>query len=172
MTHSTKIRGFIFGSALLALASLGYPRPAHASSTFPAALRDALEKRFPGTTYCVPLCTACHTVTTGGPENYNVFGKNLHEKGLLLIPNPALVDGAVNKLLDLNLDSDGDGKTDNDELKALESPSISGPGSFCTDLAYGCGARIASAPPPVDKVGLFSAGLVVLGLTFLRRRRR
>jgi len=170
--HSTKMRGFLFGSAMLALASLGYTRSASASSSFPAALKDALEKRFPGTTYCVPLCTACHTVTTGGPGNYNSFGKNLNEKGMLYIPNPVLVEGAVNKLLDLNLDSDGDGKSDNDELKALESPSISGPGSFCTDLAYGCGARIAPAPPALDKVGLFSAGLVVLGLTLLRRRRR
>ena len=171
--HSTKTgtRGFIVGSALLALASLGYARPAQASPTFPAELQKVLEARFPGTSYCVPLCTACHTVTTGGPGNYNSFGLALVNNGLL-VPSVALVDTIVNKVLDMNLDSDGDGVTDNDELKALESPSIPGPGSFCSDLTYGCGARIASAPPPIDKVGLFSAGLVVLGLTLLRRRRR
>jgi hypothetical protein len=55
-------------------------------------------------------------------------------------------------------------------LKMLDAPG--GPGAFCSDLTYGCGARIASAPPPIDKVGLFSAGLVGLGLIFLRRGRR
>lgn len=172
MKHFTKSRGFIFGSALIVLASLGYARTAEASSTFPAELQKVLEARFPGTTFCVPLCTACHTVTTGGPGNYNSFGMNLVSKGMVLTPVVATLGPGVNKLLDMKLDSDGDGITDNDELKALESPSIAGPGSFCTDLTYGCGARIASAPPPIDKVGLFSAGLVVLGLTLLRRRRR
>jgi hypothetical protein len=74
-------------------------------------------------------------------------------------------------------DSDADGISDYDELKKLDSPSIplpGGIGEFCpADAAmYGCFARVASAPPPVDRMGLFSAGLVVLGLAALRRRRR
>ena len=63
--------------------------------------------------------------------------------------------------------------TDADELAAGQSPAFVGaplcPGDSPT---YGCGARIASAPPPLDEVGLFSAGLVMLGLTWLRRRPR
>ena len=167
MTDFTRIRGFIFGSAMLSLVSLGYTRPVQASPTFPPELQKALEKRFPGTSYCVPVCTVCHTVMTGGAANLNGFGINMLANGLI---SPATVDPALNKVLDKMLDSDGDGRTDNDELKDFDAPG--GPGAFCSDLTYGCGARIASAPPPIDKVGLFSAGLVVLGLTLLRRRRR
>ena len=85
MTHSTKIRGFIFGSALFALASLTYTGSAHASSTFPAALRDALQAKF-GKSYCVPLCNACHQTTLGGPANYNPFGAFLFVKRMSLPP--------------------------------------------------------------------------------------
>ncbi|MET0789888.1 MAG: hypothetical protein ABW061_00075 [Polyangiaceae bacterium] len=174
MMHSTKTRGFVFGAALLAFASLLCTRPAHASADFPAALQKALEKRFPGTTFCVPLCTACHNTTAGGPENYNVFGKVLRDNGLGG-DIPTLVDPVLNAVLNMNLDSDGDGKTDAQELAALSSPSLAEPrgvGEFCSDLTYGCGARIAAAPPPIDPIGLLSAGLVVLGLTVLRRQRR
>jgi hypothetical protein len=71
------------------------------------------------------------------------------------------------------IDSDGDGVSDVDELNAGDSPSIAGPagqGQFCSDLQYGCGARIAAAPP-VDRLSLLSAGLVTLGLVLSRRRR-
>jgi hypothetical protein len=37
---------------------------------------------------------------------------------------------------------------------------------------YGCFARVAAAPPPADRLGLFSAGLVVLGLAAFRRIKR
>jgi hypothetical protein len=167
MINFTRVRGFVFGSALLSVVSLSYTRPVQASSTFPPELQKALEKRFSGTAFCVPVCTACHTIMTGGATNLNPFGKNMLLNGLF---SPETVDPALNKLLDAKLDSDGDGKTDNDELKMLDAPG--GPGAFCSDLTYGCGARIASAPPPIDKVGLFSAGLVGLGLIFLRRGRR
>jgi hypothetical protein len=74
-------------------------------------------------------------------------------------------------------DADSDGVSDYDELKKLDSPSEplpAGVGQLCpADAAmYGCGARVAAAPPPVDRLGLFSAGLVVLGLAAFRRRRR
>lgn len=168
MTDFTRVRGIVFASALLSLVSMGYARPARAETTFPPALQKALEKRFPGTAYCVPSCLACHTVLTGGATNLNSFGLNMLKNGLA--GDPARVEPALNKLLDAKLDSDGDGTSDEDELKALSAPG--GPGDFCPDITYGCGARIAPAQPPVDKVGLFSAGLVVLGLAFLRRRRR
>jgi MYXO-CTERM domain-containing protein len=166
MMHSIKSRGFFLGSALLVLSSIGYTSKVQASPSFPVQLQKALDARFPGTSYCVPLCTACHTVTTGGPGNYNPFGLNLLKNGLA---SDSTLPAALNKLLDQNLDSDGDGRTDNEELKTFDEPG--GKGAFCTDLQYGCGARIAPAPPPADKVGLFSAGLVMLGLALLRRRR-
>ena len=74
-------------------------------------------------------------------------------------------------------DSDADGVSDFDELANLDSPSEAlprGVGDFCpADAAmYGCFARVAAAPPPADRLGLFSAGLVVLGLTAARRLKR
>jgi len=191
MTHLAKTRPSLLGGLLLiGLATLAPARTAHASSDFPVALQQALEKHFPGQTYCVPLCTACHNTTKGGPGDINVFGHNLEFKAglprgnafaskvapalenyLKLTPGPTDLQVMVNG--QAKWDSDGDGVSDEDELKAKTSPSIAGPVSFCNDdLKYGCGARIAAAPPPADRIGLFSSGLVVLGMALLRRRRR
>ncbi len=174
MTHFIQTRGFVLGTALFALVSVGYARPAQASLNFPPALQAALQKRFPGTSFCVPLCNACHETTAGGPANYNPFGQNLFNSGLG-IDAPALVEPALDALLMKNLDSDGDGMTDLAELMVGRAPGFAGDNTLLcpTDNAeYGCGARIASAPPPVDRLGLFSAGLVVIGMTFLRRWQR
>jgi len=74
-------------------------------------------------------------------------------------------------------DSDSDGVSDYEELRVLDSPSLAlprGVHEFCPEDAamYGCFARVASAPPPADRLGLFSAGLVVLGLAAFRRIKR
>jgi hypothetical protein len=187
MKDFVKTRASLLTSLLLVgLATLSSARTASASSDFPAALKLALEAHFPDQTYCVPLCTACHNTTKGGPGDINVFGHNLEFHGPLIPGNSnatakvatalenyfKATPGPTDLQVDGKWDSDGDGVSDEEELKEYRSPSIAGPGAFCTDLTYGCGARIASAPPPVDKVGMFSAGLVVLGLTLLRRRRR
>jgi hypothetical protein len=70
-------------------------------------------------------------------------------------------------------DSDGDGISDYEELRKLDSPSVRlprGENEFCPDILYGCGARVAAAPAPVDRGGLFGTGLVIFGLAALRRR--
>ncbi len=74
-------------------------------------------------------------------------------------------------------DSDADGISDYEELRVLDSPSVAlprGVHEFCPEDAatYGCFARVAAAPPPADRLGLFSAGFVVLGLAVLRRSKR
>ncbi len=136
----------------------------------------------------MPLCTACHLTTAGGPGNINPFGYNLEKYAGLVLTQGQTVAPAIQKWFatpppagaPLNamgeVDSDGDGIGDATELKDGDSPSVPGPrgvGQFCTDLKYGCaGGRIAAAPPPVDSLGLFSAGLVVVGFAAMRRRRR
>jgi len=189
MKHSNKARGSsLVAALLLSLAGLGVARSAEASPTYPALLQAALQQQFPASSFCVPLCTACHLTTVGGPGMLNTFGTNLLLHGGLVQMNDASVLPAIQKWLgtpppagaSLNamgqVDSDGDGDGDAVELQNGDSPSVPGPrgkGQFCTDLKYGCaGGRIAAAPPPVDSVGLFSAGLVVVGFAAMRRRRR
>jgi len=157
-----------------AFGSLTFATKARASSDYPPALQAALDKAYPNTKHCVPLCTACHNTTQGGPGNINVFGAELEHFGLLP-GNAALVDVAVQSLVAANPppDSDGDNVSDIDELNAGDSPSIAGPagtGQFCPDIAYGCGAHIATAAPP-DRLSLIPAAVVAFGLILARRRK-
>jgi hypothetical protein len=171
--------GSVFRAAVLiglGLASFGVARTAQASTNYPPALAAAIAKMYPTAkaAQCVPACTACHLTTAGGPGMMNKFGLSLESFGLLP-GNPALIENAFTMLATADPDSDGDGTADIEELQAGDSPSLAFPDGveqFCPDIKYGCGAHIAAAPPPpVDRLGLFSAGLVVLGFAFARRRR-
>ena len=158
---------------LIGLASLGVVRPAWASPDYPPVLAAAIAKELPNALHCVPLCTACHLTTMGGPGELNVFGINLETIGGLSQGDASLIDGALVKLIAADPDSDGDGTHDVEELTVGDSPSIAGPAGdnqFCPDIKYGCGASIAT-PPPVDNISLIPAGLAVLGLAVARRRR-
>jgi hypothetical protein len=178
MMHSPKTRVSLLRVALLVgLCTLGFARSAQASQSYPPYLKAALDKEFPSVNHCVPLCTACHKTTAGGPGNINLFGATLESSKIGLLPGGSEqdVENAIHALAITMppIDSDGDGVSDVDELNAGDSPSIAGPagqGQFCSDLQYGCGARIAAAPP-VDRLSLLSAGLVTLGLVLSRRRR-
>jgi hypothetical protein len=191
MTHSSKARAVAISAAsFLWLASFGLARTAEASQEFPALLQAALQKKFGeqiSGTFCVPLCTACHLTTVGGPGNLNVFGADLMKNAGLQQLQDATVASSLDTLFatppppgaPLNaageVDSDGDGISDKQELIDFDSPSLPAPrgeGAFCPDIKYGCaGGRIAPAPPRVDHLSLFSAGLIVLGFAAIRRRR-
>jgi len=189
MIKPTKTPGSLFRAAFvvgLGLTSLGVTRSAQASSSYPPALAAAIADdtaHFPNAVTCVPQCTACHLTTVGGPGMMNKFGLRLEHYGLLA-GNHDLVALALKQLAAANdalvasamlpIDSDGDGVSDIDEIIKGDSPSLAAPdgtGQFCPDIKYGCGAHIA-ATPPVDRLGLFSAGLVVLSFAVARRRRR
>jgi hypothetical protein len=60
-------------------------------------------------------------------------------------------------------DSDADGMSDFDELKAGRDPLLPGALSLCLP-SYGCGARIAAAPPPDDSATLLAVLLVTSAL--------
>ncbi|HEY4105489.1 MAG TPA: hypothetical protein VGM44_16435 [Polyangiaceae bacterium] len=174
MAYIDKARASLIGAALLALCAIA--RPAHASSDYPPALKDALDKEFPDVNHCVPLCTACHKTTQGGPGNINVFGSTLERSDIGLVQGDASrVAPAIHNLALAMppIDSDGDGVSDIDEINTGDSPSIAGPAGdsqFCPDTTYGCGAHIA-ARPPSDGWSLIPAGLVALGLLAVRRRK-
>ena len=183
MMNSIKTRISILAAALLAgLATLGSASTAQASPAYPPFLQAALEKQL-RVTLCIPQCSACHLTNLGGPGMLNSFGANLEKPvsmgggGLLPGGTEATVETAVTAYFTASptADSDHDGVSDADEIKAFNSPAVAGErgqSQFCPDIKYGCaGGRIASAPARDDKPALFAAGLVVVGLSAAMRRR-
>jgi len=173
MSMKARLARVCVGTLFSVVCLLSSARLARASSNYPQALKDALDKHFPGATHCVPLCTACHNTTRGGPGDPNPFGITLEHLGLLP-GNAALVEPALAALIAAQppIDTDMDGVSDIDELNKGDSPWMPGPagtGQFCPDIAYGCGAHIAAAPPR-DRLSLIPAALVAVGLIAARRR--
>ena len=192
MTHSggTRISAFKVAARraglLLGLAAFAFAHPANAFPTFPPRLQSALEQQF-GVSFCVPQCIVCHQTNAGGKGTTTAFANNLIIYGHLTTNGDdpvvdkvkayfAAVAAAQGTGKMPNGDSDGDGVSDADELKAHDLPGVAGPvgnNKLCLDIEYGCaGGRIAPAPPRIDSVGAFSAGLVVVGFAAMRRRRR
>lgn len=182
MKPRLEILASIVTSALVLCAA---PRIAHASSTFPPKVQEALTAEFKQT-YCVPQCIICHQTNAGGFGTLNDFAKNLRAASVEAAakggppPLGALSPDTVGPAFKTyfmdkpNADSDGDGKTDRAELEAGNSPAVKGPRGdslICPDIQYGCGAHIAASPPRTDRVALLSAGLALLGLAFAYRRR-
>jgi len=177
MIRSIKPRRSLFSiAALLGLAAFALARPAEAEPTYPPRLQAGLEKVF-SQSFCVPQCIVCHQTNAGGGPT-TAFGTNLVIKGHL---SGDVDDPVVDKVQTYftavpNADSDGDGISDEEELKAGDLPGVPGPAGknlLCADIMYGCaGGRIAPSPPPADALGLFSAGLVLVGFAALRRRGR
>ena len=159
MMHESKprvARTSLAVAFLVGLATLGSAGTASASSKFPDALQKALSRQFPGVSFCVPLCTACHKTTTGGPVNLNVFGSSLENQpmpGNLILGNNGDVDKKVDTAIERyfaatpaaglttaittfhapqtvatrpSYDADGDGISDYDEFANGDSPSLPG----------------------------------------------
>lgn len=184
-------------SAGLALATTCLPTPAHASSSYPPEVQKALDQEFGGS-HCVPQCIFCHLTNEGGIGTLNAFGLNLKQYSGLSLGNPSSVVPKFTEYFKLTAasggvmtdftngstptprlfyDADNDGVSDYTELKQGDSPSVklpNGVDEVCPSdpIMYGCFARVASAPPPADRWGLFSAGLVVLGFAAFRRLKR
>jgi hypothetical protein len=163
MTYAKGIRGFLFRSTwLVALELLAIARTARASPNYPIYLQQALDAQTPGVSSCVPLCTACHLTAQGGSEMINSFGATMERVSGLSIEQPeSAVASALAKVAAARTDSDGDGASDIDELtRAIRHPSraIQAEGAFCSNLRYGCGTHIASAPP-TDRLSLFAWSL-------------
>ncbi len=169
--------GFVWRLALpWCLVVLCSAERARASETFPPKVQEAMMKRL-NASYCVPQCILCHQTNQGGIGTLNPFGKDLKQATTLVPGKPDSVVPAFETYFATqgSTDSDMDGTSDVKELEIGDSPAVAGAlgtNLICPDLRYGCGARIASAPPPVDRLGLISAGLVVCGAALSRRQRR
>jgi hypothetical protein len=157
------------------VAGLVLSLPAWATPTFPSTIRSELSLDQ------TPACTVCHMDMTGGRGTVTKgFGKALMAEGLTANNDESLKQ-ALAALETKNVDSDSDGTTDIDELRAGTDPEVAsaaesdggtleetGSGGVQNgppELTYGCTA--ASGPFAVAL--LFAASALLIRL---RRGRR
>lgn len=141
----------------MALASSASARP-----EYPGYVQEAVGMQ------CVPSCTLCHTDPAGGADKLNTQYANFY--GAALQHDSPTYDASVA----LAGDTDGDGKSDFDELKAGENPTQSGSAPVCNPIEYGCGVRAAPLQPESDfapKAWLVGT-LALAGIARLQLRRR
>ncbi len=137
---------------LLVTVGLAFAGTAAATAELPAAIASTL-----GTTR-VPPCAVCHfNGVTGAGTVTTAFGKSMRSRGLR--PNDvASLNAALDRMAADRVDSDGDGVTDVDELKAGTDPN--GGGAGFEPPVYGCGsASPAASPPPLAPAALAAFAL-------------
>jgi hypothetical protein len=143
------------------------PRVALASPTFPDEIARVLDMP------CVPQCVLCHTTNLGG------YGTALTPFAAAMVSKPPKgsklqpahtdsVAPALAALTDQKIDSDHDGVTDVDELKAGTNPNGEAV-ELCSDIGYGC-ARVA--PRGTPSTTALAAIAAVLAWCVRRRKGR
>jgi Bacterial TSP3 repeat len=145
----------------LALGSLGWSSLARAKSEFPSEIKNKYVL-----TYDVP-CAVCHikgNVASATP--ITPFALSLRARGMT--GDNQSLSSALDKLKSDAVDSDGDGVTDVDELKAGTDPNSSANASIedNQEPGYGCGG---TAPKGRSAPGM--ASMLALAWFMLRRRR-
>ena len=134
---------------------------AWASPSYPAEITS-----YVGTPCDLTLCTVCHDSMSGGTGTVTQpFGMAMMDQGLVL-ENVDSLHTALDALDTNGTDSDGDGTSDLDELRAGTDPN--GGAAFCdiTTPTYGC-FNTAQANPSWYGVVTAAGGMFAL----LRRRR-
>jgi hypothetical protein len=154
-----------------ALTTLLAPALARASVSYPGELSKhwELDATLPASP---PYCTLCHTTDAGGTGTaITPFGRALLRTGTLGNNVPSL-DGALDTLEGSANDSDRDGVTDIDELRAGMSPNEGDalPGSEPDPLADVPLPRSGCSVGAPDRAASVSAACVALLLLRCRRR--
>lgn len=130
-----------------------------ATSNFPTALRTKLTLTYD------PQCATCHTNGITGKGTVNTpFGTSMRARGLVASDEAKLAT-AVDQMVTDKVDSDLDGVTDVDELKAGTDPNAK-PGAS-SGVGYGCNASGADPSSLAVGIGVAAALLMSRG----RRRR-
>ncbi len=143
---------------LLALTRLAWADP-----TYPAEIQSHL-----GLSYAPP-CTLCHSSNAGGLGTVvTPFGKAMRSAGLTT--DIATLDPALDALAKANVDSNGDGIPDIQQLKAGSDPNTGASLKNIEPEQFGCGARIAPRRAASSGKAFVLLGLVLLILS--RRDRR
>jgi hypothetical protein len=163
--------------AAAALMAVAAPEPAFATPTFPFDIESDLSLSY------VPPCTVCHAGTPSVNTATTPFAESMKARGL--IPNDdASVGAALTRMASDRVDSDMNGQSDDDQLKAGCDPSTDiaiQPGASCsggtTDLGpsttYGCGAQVARGQgAPWQGAALLLAGFAAVLARRMARARR
>ena len=131
--------------------------PAAASPTFPAEIAAHLSAP-------TPPCTICHQGTPGLGTATTAFAEAMKARGL--VPGDLTsLDTALDALAAESHDSNGNGVSDIDELKAGKDPNAGATATVTP--TYGCVGSIAAAPPRAGA----AVALVLLALGLRRRSR-
>jgi hypothetical protein len=122
-------------AALLCLALSCVTTLTLASPEYPGLLQDELDMP------CAPQCTVCHRDTNGGTGTaITPFAVTMREEGLRGGNQPARMRTALDGLTMGGYDSDGDGRSDIEELRDGANPNQPGDGLLCAQ--YGCGSSV------------------------------
>ena len=170
--HSRRPRGGVLGGFVLATFALS-TQAAHASTTFPEALRKKLvlaEIAGPA-----PGCRLCHQTDAGGLKTATKpFSRSLQAAGVAGANVPSLLAG-LDALEADGTDSDRDGVSDVDELVAGTDPNVAvtSDGAPIAEQVplpeTGCALSVAPSP---SSVWTALAAALSLGLVARRSRRQ
>ena len=135
-----------------------------ASESYPRTLESALD------TSCTPDCTTCHTTRRGGNLTANTpVGISMRMTGLECCDTSLLLD-VIGRLESAGTDSDMDGVSDTDEMRAGTDPNAPEGKLKCLPPEEDEGCAVG-APAPDRSRSLWAPGAFVLLLAALRRRR-
>ncbi len=154
-------------SAALFTATIAVAPSARASSTFPAEVKSHLGLA------STPACTLCHEGTPGTGTATTPFATTARgSKYGMVSQDTTKLAAVLDAMAADKTDSDGDGRSDIDELKAGTDPNAAGNIVAVTkpEIVYGCQARLASGAPGPSGAPL--GALVLLGAAGWAGRRR